>query len=121
MPRPERVRRGQRATRAGSIGLRPASRSSDVVCGPAAEVADIRRAASRKKFPVLDDVPGGSKLIGVFGFLGRYKGFDTVVKALHHLPKDYHLLIFGGVHPNEIKLHQPIDPVVSTLFDAGYV
>jgi len=70
---------------------------------------------------VLDPIPQECKLIGVFGFLGRYKGFDTVVRALHHLPKDYHLLIFGGVHPNEIKLHQPIDPVVSSLFEAGYV
>ena len=70
---------------------------------------------------MLDAVPEGTKLIGVFGFLGRYKGFDTVVRALHHLPEDYHLLIFGGVHPNEIKPHQPIDPVVSSLFDAGYV
>ena len=87
----------------------------------AAEAAEIRRAASRKKFPVLDGVPTESKLIGVFGFLGRYKGFDTVVRALHHLPEDYHLLIFGGVHPNEIKPHQSIDPVVSSLFDAGYV
>jgi len=87
----------------------------------AAEVADTRRTASRKKFAVLDEVPAGSSLIGVFGFLGRYKGFDTVVRALHHLPKDYHLLIFGGVHPNEIKPHQSIDPVVSSLFDAGYV
>ena len=87
----------------------------------AAEVAEVRRGASRKKFPVLDNVPAGSRLIGVFGFLGRYKGFDTVVRALHHLPKDHHLLIFGGVHPNEIKRHQPIDPVVSSLFDAGYV
>src|SRR5439155_23810596 len=69
----------------------------------AAEVADIRRAASRKKFPVLDDLPAGARLIGVFGFLGRYKGFDTVVRGLHHLPKVHHLLIFGGVHPNEIK------------------
>jgi len=84
-------------------------------------VADIRRVASRKRFPVLDDVPAAGRLIGVFGFLGRYKGFDTVVRALHHLPKDHHLLIFGGVHPNEIKPHQPIDPVVSSLFDAGYV
>lgn len=70
---------------------------------------------------MLDAVPKDSKLIGVFGFLGRYKGFDTVVRALHHLPKNFHLLIFGGVHPNEIKLHQPIDPVVSSLYDAGYV
>jgi glycosyltransferase involved in cell wall biosynthesis len=87
----------------------------------AAEAQEIRRTASRAKFRVLDTVPPGSTLIGVFGFLGRYKGFDTVVRALHHLPRDYHLLIFGGVHPNEIKPHQPIDPVVSSLFDAGYI
>lgn len=87
----------------------------------AAEAQEVRRIATRRKFPVLDAVPKECKLVGVFGFLGRYKGFDTVVRALHHLPKDYHLLIFGGVHPNEIKLHQSIDPVVSSLFDAGYV
>jgi glycosyltransferase involved in cell wall biosynthesis len=87
----------------------------------AAEAQNIRNAASREKFPVLDAVPKDAKLVGVFGFLGRYKGFDTVVKALHHLPKDYHLLIFGSVHPNEIKPHQAIDPVVSSLYEAGYI
>jgi glycosyltransferase involved in cell wall biosynthesis len=87
----------------------------------AADAREIRRTASRAHFPVLDAVPAGSKLIGIFGFLGRYKGFDTVIRALHHLPQDYHLLIFGGVHPNEIKQHQTIDPVVSSLFDAGYM
>lgn len=87
----------------------------------AAEAQDIRRTATRDTFAVLDAVPKESRLIGIFGFLGRYKGFDTVVRALHHLPKDHHLLIFGGVHPNEIKPHQPIDPVITSLFDAGYV
>src|SRR5262249_41393518 len=87
----------------------------------AAEVQEIRSAASRRRFPVLDPIPEDAKLIGVFGFLGRYKGFETVVRALHHLPKNYHLLIFGGVHPNEIKPHRAIDPVVSSLFDASYV
>jgi glycosyltransferase involved in cell wall biosynthesis len=87
----------------------------------AAEAQHLRHAATRDKFAVLEAVPKDTKLVGVFGFLGRYKGFDTVVRALHHLPKDYHLLIFGGVHPNEIKPHQPIDPVVSSLYDAGYV
>jgi glycosyltransferase involved in cell wall biosynthesis len=86
-----------------------------------AEAEEIRRTASPSKFAILEAVPTGSKLIGVFGFLGRYKGFDTVIRALHHLPEEYHLLIFGGVHPNEIRPHQPIDPVVSTLFDAGYI
>jgi len=85
------------------------------------EAEEIRRTASRRSFPILDELPNEARLVGVFGFIGRYKGFDTVIRALHHLPHDYHLLIFGGIHPNEIKPHQPIDPVVSSLFDAGYV
>ncbi len=86
-----------------------------------AEAQEIRSAASLEKFAVLEAVPAHTKLIGVFGFLSRYKGFDTVIRALHHLPEEYHLLIFGGVHPNEIRPHQAIDPVVSSLFDAGYI
>jgi glycosyltransferase involved in cell wall biosynthesis len=86
-----------------------------------ADAETVCRGASRCQFAVLDQVPGDAKLIGVFGFFGRYKGFETVARALHHLPKEYHLLIFGGVHPNEIKPHQPIDPVVSALFEAGYI
>ncbi len=82
---------------------------------------EVRRAASRNRFSILDQAPNDCKLIGVFGFLGRYKGFETVVRALHHLPKEYHLLIFGGIHPNEIKPHQQIDPVLSSLFDAGFI
>ena len=86
-----------------------------------ADADAVRQNASRRQFALLDEVPGEAKLIGVFGFFGRYKGFETVVRALHHLPKEYHLLIFGGVHPNEIKPHRAIDPVLSSLFEAGYV
>lgn len=85
------------------------------------EAEEIRRAASRRRFPILDAVPRDARLVGVFGFIGRYKGLETVIRALHHLPDDHHLLIFGGVHPNEIRPHQPIDPVVASLFEAGYV
>jgi glycosyltransferase involved in cell wall biosynthesis len=86
-----------------------------------ADADAVRHNASRRQFTLLDQVPGDAKLIGVFGFFGRYKGFETVVRALHHLPEEYHLLIFGGVHPNEIKPHRAIDPVLSALFEAGYV
>jgi len=85
------------------------------------EAEAIRRNASRRKFPILDAVPDDTKLVGVFGFIGRYKGFDTVIRALHHLPDDHHLVIFGGIHPNEIKPHQTIDPNVTSLFEAGFV
>lgn len=86
-----------------------------------AEVEQVRRTASRQKFILLDGVPEGTNLIGVFGFYGKYKGLDTVVRAMHHLPDNYHLLIFGGVHPNEIKREQPLDPLLSQLFDAAFV
>jgi glycosyltransferase involved in cell wall biosynthesis len=85
------------------------------------EAANIRLTAGRRRFPILDAVPDDAKLVGVFGFIGRYKGFDTVIRALHHLPRDHHLVIVGGVHPNEIKPHQTIDPNVTSLFEAGFI
>ena len=51
------------------------------------EAENIRHNASRRQFPILDAVPDDAKLVGVFGFIGRYKGFDTVIRALHHLPR----------------------------------
>ena len=58
-------------------------------------------------FPMLDGVPTDAALIGVFGFIGEYKGIETVIHALHYLPDNHHLLIFGGVHPQEIAPRQP--------------
>jgi glycosyltransferase involved in cell wall biosynthesis len=86
-----------------------------------AEAADIRREARRAQFPILAPLSEQTKLIGVFGFLGRYKGFETVVRALHHLPENYHLLVFGGVHPNDIRRDEPIHPDLSRLFAGGYI
>jgi glycosyltransferase involved in cell wall biosynthesis len=45
----------------------------------------------------------GCVLLGCFGFIGEYKGIDTAIRALRLLPPNYHLAIFGGLHPNEIK------------------
>jgi glycosyltransferase involved in cell wall biosynthesis len=87
----------------------------------AAEIDIIRRQSTRRQFPLLDAVPSDTKLIGVFGFLSDYKGFETVIRALHHLPKDHHLLIFGGTHPNEIPLQQAIHPYIAKLLDAANV
>src|SRR5262249_12691285 len=42
------------------------------------EAQAIRANAARADFPILEAVPGCGKLVGVFGFLGRYKGFETV-------------------------------------------
>jgi glycosyltransferase involved in cell wall biosynthesis len=68
-----------------------------------AEVERTRLRAHRAAFPALAALPAGAKVIGVFGFLGEYKGVETAIRALRHVPDDYHLAIFGGVHPNEIR------------------
>lgn len=77
--------------------------------------------AARRHFPLLDDLPANAVLIGVFGFLNDYKGFGTAIRALYHLPKTHHLLIFGGIHPNEIVPHQPIHPYLMSLLDDAQV
>jgi glycosyltransferase involved in cell wall biosynthesis len=87
----------------------------------APEAAAIRGAAARRRFPVLDTIADGDILIGAFGFLNQYKGFETAIAALHRLPATYHLLIFGGVHPNEIAAHEPVHPYVARLLADAYV
>ncbi len=84
------------------------------------EAAAVHGRTSRRRFPALDHLPDDTKLIGVFGFLNDYKGFGTVIRALHQLPPEYHLLIFGGTHPNEIRVGQRIHPYLSALFDEAY-
>ncbi|HEV2301742.1 MAG TPA: hypothetical protein VGR91_09260 [Stellaceae bacterium] len=86
-----------------------------------AEAREVRAGARRERFPLLGKVSDDARLIGVFGFFGRYKGFETVIRAMQHLPGEYHMLIFGGLHPNEIPRNQPIDLRIASLLDAGYV
>ena len=87
----------------------------------AAEVGAIRADASRRGFPMLDEIPGDAVLIGVFGFLNEYKGIGTAIEALQYLPENHHLLIFGGVHPQEIAARQPRHPYITQLFDQAYM
>ena len=61
--------------------------------------------SSRKEFPRLNFLKEGTKLIGAFGFLNDYKGFDLAILALKKLPPNYHLAIFGGLHPNSHVPH----------------
>lgn len=85
------------------------------------QVRAIRESASRRRFPMLDALPADAVLVGVFGFLNTYKGIETAIEALRHLPANYHLLIFGGIHPQEIAVRQPRHPYVSSLLDSASV
>lgn len=81
----------------------------------------LRREAKLRPLHGLGELPPGSTIIGVFGFLSEYKGVDTVIRALHLLPSNYHLLIFGGLHPNEIKKGVELHPYVEHLLETANV
>jgi glycosyltransferase involved in cell wall biosynthesis len=70
---------------------------------------------------MLDTLPDNAVLIGVFGFISEYKGIATAIQALQHLPNNYHLLIFGGVHPQEITPRTPRHPYIGKLFEHGFM
>lgn len=72
------------------------------------DIQDYKSHATRSSFSSIKDLDPRASLIGVFGFIAPYKGILTAIRALSYLPPDYHLLIFGGVHPNELKHHQSI-------------
>jgi glycosyltransferase involved in cell wall biosynthesis len=81
----------------------------------------IRARASRTDFPLLRRLPAEAKLIGTFGFLSPYKGFETALEAMRYLPEDHHLLVFGGIHPQAIARHQPVDPYIARLLQKGHI
>jgi glycosyltransferase involved in cell wall biosynthesis len=84
------------------------------------DIDAARAGATRERFPMLHHLPNDTMLVGVFGFLNEYKGFGTVIRALHHLPQNYHLLIFGGTHPNEITERIKVHPYIASLFEEAY-
>ncbi|SFP04222.1 Glycosyltransferase involved in cell wall bisynthesis [Mesorhizobium sp. NFR06] len=90
-----------------------------------AEKAEFDHEHYRQK---LDDIYGtsGQKVLGVFGFLGGIKGTKVALRALDHLPVDYHILIVGGLHPETVvhatSEQPPIQDIAKLLeptFNAG--
>lgn len=88
---------------------------------PRHEAQALRARVSRADFPLAAQLPANARLIGTFGFLSAYKGFDTAIQALYHLPEDYHLLIFGGLHPQGIRCQEVISPYVQALLRAAHI
>ena len=79
-----------------------------------ADAARVLNSSSRKDLAPIFSRDEGCKAIGVFGFLSPYKGFETAIRAMRYLPSNYHLVIFGGVHPNDISLRK-MQPYVADL------
>ncbi|WP_325101117.1 glycosyltransferase family protein [Paraburkholderia kururiensis] len=107
-------------TRREAKTLRLVERISNVHDHPLAyySEADARvytGTAKRNDFPLLSALGNDDILLGCFGFTGSYKGIDTALRALHLLPENYHLAIFGGVHPEAIQRGVPLDPYIAEL------
>ncbi len=62
----------------------------------------------------------GIKLVGGFGFLSPYKGYETLIHCLRLLPMNYHLLVTGGLHPEGVvkkSIKQPYLKAIMELVD----
>lgn len=88
---------------------------------PKTDAVKIRQKASRDEFPLLRNVPKDARFVGVFGFMTPYKNTQLVLRAMEFLPKDYHLLVFGAVHPNEIKRFRFIDPYLEKIMGDSHM
>jgi len=76
-----------------------------------------RSADDRKAFIKRYGFKPDDKVIGLFGFISEYKGFDTVLKALIHLPSNYKLAFFGRQHPMSIVDNLSVDQYIKRLID----
>ncbi|CAE6832244.1 glycosyltransferase [Paraburkholderia aspalathi] len=84
---------------------------------PQRVVDEVKRTARRSDFPRLGKLPDDAIVLGCFGFVSKYKGIDVALRALRLLPPNFHLAIFGGLHPNEIKKGVALDSYLSDLVD----
>jgi glycosyltransferase involved in cell wall biosynthesis len=60
---------------------------------------------------------GNPVVLGVFGFISPYKGLLTAIQAMRRLPEHYHLMIFGGLHPNDIRKGHSVNPYLERMLD----
>lgn len=74
---------------------------------------DVRPSLIRERYKL----PEGSRVVGVFGFISAYKGYETVVKAMSLLPQDWYLFVVGGQHPQSIRPQVEVDPYLNKLIN----
>lgn len=56
-------------------------------------------------------------LIGIFGYVSRYKGHDTALDALDNLPSNFKLVVAGRQHPQTLQEHVAIDGYLKVMLD----
>jgi len=74
-------------------------------------LADLRPAALRERY----NLPADAKVIGAFGYIANYKGFEDLIRALRLLPENWYLLVVGSQHPQSIKPWTSVDAYLAKL------
>ncbi|MGR0278180.1 glycosyltransferase [Marinomonas dokdonensis] len=75
----------------------------------------------RESLPLRDHVLKGYGIsdddvcISIFGFISKYKGHLTALKALSLLPDNYKILIVGSQHPASVKKMKEIDGYIESV------
>jgi glycosyltransferase involved in cell wall biosynthesis len=75
----------------------------------------VNRSEARARLVERWRISPDTKIVGTFGFLNEYKGIEIVIRALRHLPENYHLIIVGGLHPEGIQNGTVEQPYVRRL------
>jgi len=55
------------------------------------------------------------RFLGVFGFFGPQKSFETAIQALTHLPATYHLLVCSGAHEASLRVGEGASSYLKSL------
>jgi glycosyltransferase involved in cell wall biosynthesis len=76
---------------------------------------DVLEKTDVEAFRQRHGIAPGTKVIGAFGFISSYKGYETLIHALKELPDDHHLYLFGGQHPASVAENVPLDPYIESL------
>ena len=63
------------------------------------------------------NIPADKIIVSCFGFISKYKNFETVIEAIYRLPDKYHLMIFGATHPNEVTIGNSFNAYLTDLID----
>lgn len=84
---------------------------------PAADVASASE-EERGRARVWLGLPREARVLGMFGFVSQYKGYDVALKALERLPDHYHLLVVGGRHPKTQQ--SDVDTVLDAAADPEF-
>ena len=77
-------------------------------------LADVSPDLLRERYKL----PANAKIIGAFGYVAAYKGFETLLETIKILPPEWFLMIVGSQHPQSIKPWSNISPYLNTLINS---